>query len=282
MAFPWAAAGAVLGAGISAFGGAKSQASARKAEQKRIEAQYKQDKKVEKFNWKQTQRQYEFAKKETKVARENQENNITYQEETAKRDYLQQLKIRDFEYGNQVRQYNESERIYGMQRQFNVLAAQQAQEAESRRMNEIVKGMSFQQQDMLVQLLQTQGAAKNRGAKASLANEMSSFGRNQAILAESLVSAKKENRVAMQQIGLDKYEADLGAEANRMLIPLKAPDPMAPLKMPRATILNPLKPKRGPAPMKGTNSVPTNNGLSIANNFLQTGLSLYTTFGGKF
>ena len=114
--------------------------------------------------------------------------------------------------------------------------------------------------------------ASGRSAGKALAATLASYGRNQAVMAESLVSATKDSQLNHRQISMDKYGADLAAQSRRMLKPLKGPDPTAPLKMPRATILDPLKPKKPPKPIKGTNTMPANTGLSIANNFITSGL----------
>lgn len=283
----WQIAAAAVMGGISAITGASQQNSARAAEQRRIEAQYEYDQKNYKYNWKQTQREYDYRVLETDVARRNQRDNIRFQEKTAVRDYKDQLAIRDSLYAQQMLMYNESERIYGMQMGFNNMAAQQAYEAENRRYQEILTGMAFDQQDMLVKMLQEEGqiqasGVSGRSAGKVLASALASYGRNQAIMAESLVSATKDSQINRKQIGLDKYGADLAAQARRMLTPIKGPAPSAPLKMPRATILDPLKPKKPPKPMKGVNTMPAASGLSIANSFITTGLDAYTNFGGKF
>lgn len=262
---------------FGAASGASAQNAARAAEQRRIEQQYKYDKKNYKFNWKNTKREYKYRGKETDIARANQESNLQYLEETAQRDYRYNLAIRDFDYANQVRQYNESERIYGLQRGFNAMAAAQAQANEDRRYQEILTGMAFDQQDMLVKMLEEEGAVAARGvsgrsAAKSLGAVLAGYGRNQAIAAESLLSAQRETRAASRQIAMDRYGADLAAESRRMLKPLKAPDPVAPLAMPRARILDPLKPKKPPKPKKGVNTLPASTGLSIANNFISSGL----------
>ena len=280
-------AAGLIGGGLSAFSGSSQAAAARRAEQKRIQAQYKQDKINYRFNWKQTKRQYGYAKKETETARLNQENNLRYQEETAQRDYAYTLAIRNFEYANQVRAYNQSEKVYADQRRLNEIASQDALANESRRYNEILKGMAFEHQDMLVKMLKEQGAVEAAGGQGVSAKRLSGdvlaqFGRNQAVQAANLLSAQQESLMNEKQIYNDQYQADIAADAKRMLQPLLAPTPMAPLRMPRATILDPLKPQKPPAPMKGTNTVPTSSGLSIANNFLNAGLGFYTSFGGKF
>lgn len=282
-----AAVAGVIGGIFGAVSGASQQNSARSAEQKRINAQYKYDNQLYKYNWNNTLREYDYRIQETNIGRLNQENNLRYQEQSALRDYQYTLAIRDFDYQQQVRQYNESERIYGMQLGFNNQAAQLAHQAEQRRYEEILTGMAFDQQDMLVKMLQEEGqlqaaGVSGRSAGKVLAAAMAGYGRNQAILAESLVSATKETNVARRQIDNDKYGADLAAESRRMLSPMLAPAPMAPLKMPRATLLDPLAPTKPPKPLKGVNTMPAASGLSIANNFLTTGLSLYTGLGGTF
>lgn len=272
-----------VGAIFSGISGASSRSSAKKAEQKRIDNQYKYDQKNWKFNWDNLQREYKYRVKETGTARKNQERNLRYMENTAVRDFQYNLAIRDYDYKNQLRQYNESERIYGLQLGFNNQAAEMAMANEERRFNEIMNGMAFEQQDMLVKMLEQEGEIQARGtsgrsAAKSIGSALAGYGRNQAILAESLLSAQRESSASRRQIGLDKYGADLNAQSRRMLKPLLAPAPMAPLKMPRATILNPLKPKKPPKPIKGTNTVQGATGLSVISDMLDG----YQSFGGKF
>lgn len=287
MADPFTIGASVIFGGLSAITGASSQNAARAAEQERINRQFKADNQLYRYNWNTTQCEYRYRVNETGIARSNQESNLSYLEESARRDYRYNLAIRDFDYANQVRQYNESERIYGLQRGFNAMAAMDAQANEDRRYQEILTGMAFDQQDMLVKMLQEEGAVAARGgsgrsAAKSLGSVLASYGRNQAIVAENLLSAQRESDAASRQISLDRYGADLAAESRRMLKPLKAPDPVAPLPMPRATILDPLKPKKPPKPIKGTNTVPAASGLAIANNFITSGLEAYKMFGGSF
>ena len=227
-----------------------------RAEKKAADRQHKYDLSNWNYNFDEANRDFDFQVQGNQIARQNIENNSIYQEQSALRQYQNELAIRDFDYGNQVRQYNQSEQIYGLQLGFNNLASQVAYEAENRRFEEILTGMAFEQQDMLVKMLQEEGqvqasGASGRSAGKALASAMASYGRNQAIMAESLVSATKESNIARRQITTEKYGADLNAWSRRMLAPLKAPDPMAPLKMPRATLQDPRKPVKPPKPIKG-------------------------------
>ena len=261
---------AVAGTASSIFGGAtasRREKAAAKAQDKYNKARYE-------YDWKQTKREYKFRKKEVATQRRNQEQEIGYAEETAKRRYLDELKIQDFDFNNQVRAYNESERLYGLQRNFNAQAEALAKNAESNRFQEILSGMAFEQQDMVVKMLQEEGMMQARGvsgnsATKALGSAMAGYGRNQAIMAESLVSARRDSNMSMRQIGMDRYEADMAAQSRRMLQPLLAPTPSAPLAMPRAKLLNPMKPQRGPAPISGAPYAGT-SGLTIAANAVNT------------
>ena len=280
--------GASVGMGfISGITGASSQNEARRLEQERINKQYKYDKKLDRFTWRQTKRDYNYRLKDVQNQRENNESNFQYLEETARRNYQYDLQIRDFDYKNQLRQYKESERIYGLQRGANAQAAALARQSEENRYNEIMKGMAFEQQDMLVKMLQEEGQSIARGvsgrsASKQIASVIAGYGRNQAILEESVLSASRDSAMAMRQIEQERYQADLNADSRRMLQPLKAPAPMAPLAMPRPNLLDPLRPRRGPRPIKGTNTVQGASTVSIAGNVINAGLSAYTMFGGKF
>jgi hypothetical protein len=277
--------GAVAGI-ASGIAGIFGSSSASKDAARARKMQYKYDTEIWNYNWDESLADYDWKINETQIGRQNQENNLVYQEQSAVRQYQNELAIRDFDYGNQVRQFNESERIYGLQLGFNSQASQVAYEAENRRFQEILTGMAFEQQDMLVKMLQEEGqvqasGASGRSAGKALASAMASYGRNQAIMAESLVSAKKENKVSMRQIDTEKYGADLAAHSRRMLVPLKAPAPMAPLKMPRATIQDPRKPVKPPKPIKGAGASSTTRAFSALSSGISAGIAGYN-FGSQF
>jgi hypothetical protein len=185
--------GASVGMGIlSGITGASSQNEARRLEEKRINQQYKYDKRLDRYNWQQTRRDYRYRTRDVQNQRENNESNLRYLEETARRNYQYDLQIRDFDYKNQLRQYKESERIYGLQRGANAQAAALARQSEENRYNEIMKGMAFEQQDMLVKMLQEEGQSIARGvsgrsASKQIASVIAGYGRNQAILEESVL-----------------------------------------------------------------------------------------------
>ena len=98
---------------------------------------------------------------------------------------------------------------------FNREAAERAYSAEQVRMNEQLRGVAFQQSDMRASLLQAQGAnaaagqAGNRSlARASAVATLGNYGRQQAIMAENLSSARGQSRRNMERIARQRLSAD--------------------------------------------------------------------------
>lgn len=256
MAFPW---GAVLGIGGSLLGafGSNQQADRQAAAQREaINRQFEYDQSVWKFNRNEQKADYKWLKRGVQLQRRNQEAELGYREATQLQDYQHGLKIQDYEYRSQLRQYNESERIYGLQLKFNNMAAAAAREAESRKLQEAILETAFENQDLFVEMMQAEGQQQARGvsgrsAAKNVQSVLAEAGRSQAILAESLLSAKKNNAASMRKIAADKYGADIRAEANRMLMPERLPELPRPLAIPRAVFQDPRKPKKAPKPIKG-------------------------------
>ena len=171
-----------------------------------------------------------------------------------------------------MKQYAKSEQIYGQQLTFNQMAQAAANEAEYRKLEDAMKEMAFQNQDIVIKALQSEGTAAVKGQQGRSAEKMeqaefAALGRNQAILAESLLSAKADTGAALRKIANDKFGADLAAEASRMLRPDRLPQPPKPLTTPRAEYLKPRKPKAfdfGPKPVKGAMASSTGSWMGAA------------------
>jgi hypothetical protein len=158
-----------------------------------------------------------------------------------------------------MRQYNKSNEIADQQLTFNAMAQKVANEAEYRKLEDSTKEIAFQNQDIIIKAVQSEGAAAVKGQQGRSADkagqaELASLGRNQAILAESLLSARGDTEAAMKKIATDKFGADLAANAARMLKPERLPRPPKPLRTPKTKFLKPRRPKKydfGPKPIKG-------------------------------
>lgn len=262
MAF-WMAAAAIASTAAGMFGGASS-ASAQNAA---VDRQYGYDKDVWKYNWQESLRDYNYSKRGIKIQRNNIEQEYAWRDATAQQDYRYQLAIADVTDRMNQAAYAKSVQTYGMQLGFNNMAAASAYAAEQRKIQEAVTEMSFQNQDITIQALQEAGNVQASGVSGRSAGKavhavLAQAGRNQAILAESLVSAEANFRQTNDKIASDKYGADLQAFGNLMVKPIATARPDAPLSMPRPQIQGPRRPKKPPAPIKGSKSSPIMAGIS--------------------
>jgi hypothetical protein len=211
------------------------------------------------YGKKSTKADYRHSVKQWRLNEQNEETLAAFKDATNLQDWQYNLKIQDFEYASQMKQYAKSEQIFKQQLTFNKMAQAAANEAEYRKLEDTTKELAFQNQDIVIKALQSEGAAAVRGQQGRSAEKLeqaqfAALGRNQAILAESLLSAKADTGAALRKIANDKFGADLAAEANRMLRPDRMPTPPKPLTTPRAEYLKPRKPKKfdfGPKPIKG-------------------------------
>ena len=212
-----------------------------------------------KYGKKSTKLDYKHSKKQWRLDKSNEKTARQWRDETNLQDWKYNLKIQDFEYASQMRQFNKSNEIADQQLTFNAMAQKVANEAEYRKLEDTTKEVAFQNQDIILKAIQSEGAAAVKGQQGRSAEkagqaELASLGRNQAILAESLLSARADTQAAMRKIATDKFGADLAANASRMLKPERLPTPPQPLKTPKTKFLKPRKLTKadfGPRPTKG-------------------------------
>lgn len=174
-----------------------------------------------------------------RAARRDAEKLTDYENKTNILNWEYAKQLRDFEYNQALRIYDKSKDVYGQQLVYNREAASRSYEAENRKMDEYLQGLSFQKQDGFIQMLQARGKGDARGVSGRssqrLANDvLSQYGRNNAVLAENLVSAKRQSDIDLQNITLQRTGADLAAYERLGLEPVKPPEPPKPLKKPVA------------------------------------------------
>lgn len=117
------------------------------------------------------------------------------QNEGAINSYKHQLKVREQNWNRERERYGHQIAQYKTQTLENDAAANRAYVSEQQRLNNIYKKAGFAQQDQLVKLAQSSGqvAASGRTGKSAQrldTNVVSQFGRNQAIMAQSLLGAQ--------------------------------------------------------------------------------------------
>jgi len=268
---------AVLGIGSAIFGGLAGQAEA-DAQNEAIERQHKYNVQDWRYGKRRTKADWRHSVKQWRLNEKNEETLGAFKDATNLQDWQYNLKIQDFEYASQMKQYAKSEKIYGQQLTFNQMAQAAANEAEYRKLEDSMKEIAFQNQDIVIKALQSEGVAAVKGQQGRSAEkleqaEFAALGRNQAILAESLLSAKADTASALRKIANDKFGADLAAEASRMLRPDRLPQPPKPLSTPRAEYLKPRKPKAfdfGPKPVKGAMASSTGAWMGAASQGLRS------------
>lgn len=242
----WMIGSAVVSGAFGLWGQSKEQSSneeaARRANKQAIQ-DWKYDEKIRK-------KTNAFNQKQFQNDKENERNLRRFQNETAIQDWQYKKDIRRYENQLAQREWEQSEKNYQLQLKFNNIAAAQAYEAEDRKLREIQIGQALQQQDMLVQNIQEEGAARARGVAGRSAGKteqslMASYGRNVEILAESMKSAERQYKTNLDKINVEKLGADTNAEASRLLKPERTPSIPKPLPLPVARIIKPITlPKR--------------------------------------
>ena len=250
--------GAILSIGSAIMGGLAGQSQAN-AQNAAINRQYKYDVQAWEYGKQRLDADWKHGMLQWEMNNRNEAATARWKNKTAKQDWLYQIKIQDHEYKQQMRQYAKSEAIYAQQLTFNNMAAKAANEAEHRKLQDATNEIAFKNQDIVIKSLEAEGTSAAKGQQGRSANKseqslMASLGRNQAILAESLISAKADTNAALRKIATDKYGADIAADAARMLKPERLPAPPKPIKVPRAEFLAPRKPQKydyGPKPVKG-------------------------------
>lgn len=275
-------AGAAISGGFGLLGASQSQSAANKAAalaNKQARQDWRYDNKVRRLTNK-----YNTSNWQNDVA--NEELIRGYQDRLAIREYDYNKSAQDFEYSTALRAYAQSEKNYQLQLQFNNLAAAQAYEAENNKLREIKVGSAFQAQDFMVQNLQEEGTSAARGqtgrsAAKNIQSATASYGRNIAILDESMKSAERQSAMNLDKIRIERLGADLAAEAARMLKPERAPSLPKPEPLPKANIMKPLAIPKRPKPVAATAGSSAGAYLSTIGDSLGTIASSYISSLGK-
>ena len=271
-----------LGLGSAILGGIGGQSEA-DAQNEMVENQYKYDMTSWRYGKKTTKADYKHNKEQWRTNKLNNKRVRTWQDKTNRQDWEYNLKIQKHEYDSQKKQYNKSNEIADQQLTFNAMAQKVANEAEYRKLEDSTKEIAFQNQDLILKAVRTEGAAAVKGQQGRSPDkagqeELASLGRNQAILADALLSARADTGAAMKKIATDKFGADLAANAARMLKPERLPRPPKPLRTPRTKFLKPRKLKKhdfGPKPIKGAKASSTGAWLGAGADALGAAASTY-------
>ena len=253
---------AVTSIASSIIGGNKQASAARKAAQANndaVDRQYGYDIEAWEMNKDRLRAQHQHVSESIEVKKRNENRLADYQDELQSQRYNYDLMIRDREQASLDAQFLKSDQLYNHQLSINSRTAHDAREAEIVKLQELHQEAMFDNQELLIETLLSEGQVRARGINGRSATKIAQTiladrGRKQAIVAESLMSGSRNARAMLKEIALDKEAADMAAFAQKMLDPGILPEPLKPLQIPRAEFLMPIAPQDydfGPEPVAG-------------------------------
>ena len=253
---------AVTSIATSIIGGNKQASAARKAAQANndaVDRQYGYDIEAWEMNKDRLRAQHQHVSESIEVKKRNEDRLANYQDALQTQRYNYDLMIRDREQASLDAQFLKSDQLYNHQLSLNSRTAHDAREAELVKLQELHQEAMFDNQELLIETLLSEGQVRARGINGRSATKIAQTiladrGRKQAIVAESLMSGSRNARAMLKEIALDKEAADMAAFAQKMLDPGILPEPLKPLQIPRAEFLMPMAPQDydfGPEPVAG-------------------------------
>lgn len=209
------------------------------------------------------------AANELKLAKFKDANNL--------RNYQQRLKIANYEHQAKLGQFRKSESLYHR-------SVKEAMDQKQIRDEETRANFAYQNEDRILESirLKSEMMAKGQTGMSSveaMQSQIAESGSELAILTRNIVSADRESRMQLRTFMTQ-------ADAQRMLRPTKAPDPLKPLKTPVSDRILPRALEEfdfGPKPIKGVSFQQVPSMFSTVASAASAGFSAYTTtqYGGS-
>ena len=262
----------LIGASVSTagalYGGAQAASAAKKQAQSQNEAtqrQFSYDNERWHYDKQRIIANRDQAIEEIKIAAANEGKEIDWREAANLQRYNYDLLINQREQESLDEQFVKSEQVFHGQTELNNLEALTAAESEQRQLNEIRAEAAFTTQEAYLEQLQAEGRLRARlgsGRSADKATQVkyANYGYQLSMINESIASAGRNARVAIENIDRDRLSANLAAQAARMLDPGVLPDPIQPLELPRRDYILPRALQEydfGPQPVLGAMASPS-------------------------
>ena len=203
------------------------------------------------------------ARNELKLAEFKDKNNL--------RNYQQKLKIANYEHQAKMGQFRKSESLYHR-------AVGEARDQKRIRDEETRANFAYQNEDRILESIRLKSEMMAKGQTGmssveSMQSQIAESGSELAILSRNMMSADRESRMQLRTFMTQ-------ADAQRMLRPTKAPDPLKPLKTPISERILPRALEEfdfGPKPIKGVSTVQVPSMLSGLAGAASAGFSAYTS-----
>lgn len=153
------------------------------------------------------------------------------------RNYKYQIARREGDWARQLSIYRGKVGDYNSETRENNSAAGRSYAAEQVRLNEQFQQAAFQKQDMLGQLVQAQGGIQASGIQGNTAGRMNTaalaaFGRNNAVIAANLSSARNAMMMRNEDVQMQLRGANRKAWNNVALPPVPDMAPLPPTMVP--------------------------------------------------
>jgi len=284
----------LIGAGVSVIGSllggrASSRAAAAQAEAQNEAArrQFQYDNSAYDMAREKLVADRNFMVEETELKAKNEQKRAHWQDAVNLQQYNYDMMIRNREQDSLNQQYIRSDDIYGKQLTLNAMSARNANDAELRKLQEIRAEAAFDKQEQAIQQLQNEDKLRARGMSGRSAAKLgqatlADYGRQLAMLDESISSAGRNARAVLKEIAQDKTSADLAAYAQKMLDPGILPSPIVPYQTPMSTWMYPRQIEEfdfGPEPVLGAMADPS---AAASRVWGSTITSIAGTVGGAF
>ena len=197
------------------------------------------------------------------LAKRNDRKFAAFKDANAQQAHQYALSIWKHQNELQDRQYARSEELYQDAISLNARSADAARDEEMQALQEEKQKYAFQNEASIIQNLVETGTLaasgiQGRSAAKAAQSQMAELGRNQAIMTASLVSADRSTRANLRNISLQHEDADNIANARRMLKPIAAPKPLAPIDQPLTDYEYPRELQDfdfGPTPIRGQSTI---------------------------
>jgi len=212
----------------------------------------------------------------------NSRSAALFQDKLNKQKYDYSLKIRDHQIRQNERKYEKSEKLYGQAIDLNAREAASAKRSQMRELSEAVKEKAFANENRIIESLIARGESRVKSGNSNNNKigqaQLFALGQNMAVDAESLFSAKINTGEAIRDIDRNWEQADVNADARRMLKPEDPPMPPSPLITQLPEFLYPRELQEfdfGPPVLRGHNSVQVPSWGSIFADAAASGISMY-------
>jgi hypothetical protein len=261
--------------GSAVFGGMAQSESNRK-QTKAVERQYEYAKEGYEMNVEKLKADHEYLVEKILSEERNFDTQRAFADQSKIDTYNRELQIAQIQRQTNARAYAKSEQIYGTTLGLNAVEREYSRDAAYRQRKEIQQAAAFDNQQAIIESLQAQGAALARGQAGRSAGkiqqaELMKFGKDQGVLAASLLSADLNLQATIRDIELSYDTANMVADANRMLPPPPVLDPIVPMATPDMEFMLPRELQDfdfGPEPIKGVANT-TNPWLTFAGTALK-------------